>query len=84
LQRDSTNTSHVPRLRIEIDDEAVEYVKDGKSVYAKFVTNIDPNLRAGDEILVVDRDDNLIRTATLILSPKEAADFDRGVAAITR
>ena len=73
-----------PKLRVKIDDEAVEFVKDGKSVFAKFVTDIDPDLRAGDEILVVDKDDKLLRTATLVMAPKEALDFDRGVAAITR
>jgi len=73
-----------PKLRVKIDDEAVEFVKEGKSVFAKFVTDIDPDLRAGDEILVVDKDDKLLRTATLVMSPKEALDFDRGVAAITR
>ena len=73
-----------PKLRIKIDDEAVEFVKDGKSVFAKFVKDIDMNLRAGDEALVVDKDDKLLRTATLMMSPKEALDFDRGVAATVR
>lgn len=36
-----------PKLRIKIDDEAVEFVKDGKSVFAKFVKDIDLDLRAG-------------------------------------
>lgn len=72
-----------PKLRVKIDDEAVEFVKEGKSVFAKFVTDIDLDLRAGDEILVVDKDDKLLRTATLVLAPKEALDYDRGVAAIT-
>ncbi len=73
-----------PKLRIMIDDDAVEFVKEGKSVFAKFVSEVDPDLRAGDEVLIVDKDDNLLRTGTLILSPREAIDFDRGVAATVR
>ena len=73
-----------PKLRLVIDDEAVESIVDGKSAFAKFVIDVDPDLRAGDEILVVDKNDKLLKTGTLLLSPKEAKDFDRGVAAIVR
>jgi len=73
-----------PKLRVKINDEAVEFVTEGKSVFAKFVEDIDPDLRSGDEVLIVDKDDKLLRTGTLILSPKEALDFDRGVAATVR
>ncbi|MBN2251815.1 MAG: tRNA guanosine(15) transglycosylase TgtA [Candidatus Altiarchaeota archaeon] len=73
-----------PLLRVVVDDEAVESILEGKSVFAKFVKEMDPDLRAGDEVLVVDGNDRLLRTATLKLSPKEALDFERGVAATTR
>ncbi|CEG12049.1 hypothetical protein MSIBF_A190003 [groundwater metagenome] len=35
-----------------IDDEAVEFVKEGKSVFAKFVREVDRNLRPKDECLI--------------------------------
>ncbi|OQX22580.1 MAG: hypothetical protein BWK75_00400 [Candidatus Altiarchaeales archaeon A3] len=73
-----------PKLRIAIDDEAVPFVKEGKNVFAKFVINADKNLRAGDECLVVDKDDNLITRGALILSPRECLSFKRGVAVRTR
>ncbi len=38
------------------------------------------DLRAGDEVLIVDENDNLIRTGTLVLSPQECMDFERGIA----
>lgn len=70
-----------PRLRVilEDDEEATTCVMEGKSVFAKFVENIDPNLRAGDECLIVDKDDKLLRIGTLALAPKEVKDFTRGV-----
>jgi 7-cyano-7-deazaguanine tRNA-ribosyltransferase len=73
-----------PKLRVVIDDEAVPFVSEGKSVFARFVVEVDPDLRANDEVLVVDRKDEFIRTGTLILSPKEAIDFSRGVAVRVR
>ncbi|MBN2013989.1 MAG: tRNA guanosine(15) transglycosylase TgtA [Candidatus Altiarchaeota archaeon] len=73
-----------PKLRVVIDDEAVPFVSEGKSVFARFVVWVDPDLRANDEVLVVDRKDELIRTGTLVLAPKEAIDFSRGVAVRVR
>ncbi len=73
-----------PKLRVVIHEDAVPFVKEGKSVFAKFVKGIDPELRAGDEVLIVDEDDNLIRTGTLLLSPQECIDFERGVAVRVR
>ncbi len=73
-----------PRNRVVIRDDAVPFVRDGRSVFAKFVTGIDSDLRAGDEALVVDKEDNLIRTGTLTLSPQEVRDFDRGSAVMVR
>ncbi len=69
-----------PGLRVVIDSEAIPFVSEGKSVFAKFVREIDMDLRAGDEVLVVDENDNLIRTGTLVLSPQECLDFERGIA----
>jgi len=69
-----------PRLRVVVDDDAVPFVSRGRSVFAKFVVDIDLELRANDEVLVVDRRDNLIGIGTLVLSPREVMDFDRGVA----
>ena len=67
-----------------INEDAIPFVTEGKSVFAKFVIEIDPELRARDEVLVVDEKDNLIRTGTLVLSPIEVRDFDRGPAVRVR
>jgi len=74
----------LPRLRVIIDKDAVPFVREGKSVFAKFVVDVDKDLRAGDEVLIVDQNDNLIRTGTLLLSPEEVKDFDYGVAVRVR
>ena len=73
-----------PKLRVVIHDDAIPFVLEGKSVFAKFVEEIDPKLRARDEVLIVDKNDKLLRTGTLILSPREVVDFDRGIAVRVR
>ncbi len=75
-----------PNLRVIMKDdpEAVKCVSEGKSVMAKFVKDVDPELRAGDECVVVNKDDKLIRCATLHMSPVEVKDFNYGMAARTR
>ncbi|MFH1788021.1 MAG: tRNA guanosine(15) transglycosylase TgtA [Candidatus Altiarchaeota archaeon] len=75
-----------PRLRVILEDdkEVTSCVKEGKSVFAKFVEKTDPNLRCGDECLVVDKKDNLLRVGTLALAPAEIKDFNRGAAVKTR
>jgi len=69
---------------IEDDEEVVKNVKEGKSVFCKFVKEVDESLRCDDECIVVDAKDNFIRTGTLALSPKEIKDFKRGMAVRVR
>jgi len=73
-----------PRLRIVIEDDAVPFVREGKSVFNKFVIDVDPELRCNDEVLIVDKNDSLLNIGTLVLAPKEIKDFKRGVAARVR
>lgn len=73
-----------PKLRVVVDSEAAPFVSEGKSVFCKFVKEIDTDLRCGDETLVVDENDKLIRVGTLHLSPREIMDFVRGMAVRVR
>lgn len=75
-----------PKLRVVLTDDpdAVGFVRGGKSVMCKFVAGVDPELRAGDECIVVDKDDNFVNSGALMLSPKEVLDFKRGMAVRTR
>ncbi|MFC2154652.1 tRNA guanosine(15) transglycosylase TgtA [Candidatus Altiarchaeota archaeon] len=73
-----------PRLRIVVDKEAVPFIKDGLSVFSKFVVDVDEELRCGDEVLIVDEKDNLLAIGSTFLSPKEIRDFQRGMAARVR
>ncbi len=70
--------------RIVMDDEAVPFVRDGKSVFAKFVVDADPGLRPYDEAIVVDENDELIGVGQCRMNRREMLSFQRGMAAKTR
>lgn len=76
-----------PALRVVVDSsdpDVIACVKEGKSVFAKFVADVDADLRCGDECLVVDENDTLLKIGTLQLSPAEIRDFDYGMAVRVR
>jgi len=75
-----------PKLRVVLDDdpEVSKHVKEGKSVFCKFVKEVDSDLRCGDECIVVDGKDEFMRIGTLALSPREIRDFKRGMAVRVR
>ena len=73
-----------PKLRVTINDDAVPFVKDGKSVFAKFVKDCDPGLRPFDECLIVDKNDKLIANGRCILNREEMLAFQHGIAVKTR
>jgi len=73
-----------PSLRVVVEGDAMPFVADGRSVFAKFVTGCDPGLRARDECLVVGPKDELIGVGRCRLNPQEMRAFDTGVAAKVR
>lgn len=73
-----------PSNRVEIIDEAVPFVADGKNAMAKHVVKSDNEILAEDEVFVVDKDDNLIATGMAVLSGCEMIGFNYGTAVKTR
>jgi archaeosine-15-forming tRNA-guanine transglycosylase len=59
-------------------------VKEGKDLFSKFVVSMDETLRAYEEVLITDREDNLLGVGRLMLSPPEVQAFKRGVAVYCR
>ncbi|MEA3457948.1 MAG: PUA domain-containing protein, partial [Candidatus Thermoplasmatota archaeon] len=73
-----------PKLRVIVQEDAAPFVKDGKSVFAKFVLNCDEDLRPFDECIIVDKNDDLLATGRCILNKIEMSSFKFGMAAKTR
>lgn len=73
-----------PASRVVICEDAAPFVSKGKTAFAKHVMAVDPELRAGDEVIIVDDSDAVLATGQLLLSPVEAVRMDRGPAVDVR
>ncbi|MFX1582448.1 MAG: PUA domain-containing protein [Promethearchaeota archaeon] len=73
-----------PKLRVVTDQEVAKFIAEGRSVFAKHVKSVDPQIRAGDEVLVTDEEDMLLAVGKAHLSPREMVDLSHGVAVKTR
>lgn len=69
-----------PRLRVYVTQDSAEFNAKGKNVFAKFVIHVDPEIRPGDEVLIVDESDNLVAVGSAKLSAIEMLEFDVGIA----
>ncbi|MHA2374236.1 MAG: tRNA-guanine transglycosylase, partial [Candidatus Thorarchaeota archaeon] len=68
------------RYIVTMDKDAADFVAKGKSALAKFVETADDALRAGEEVLVVNQQEELLGVGKALLSGKEMLVFTRGVA----
>ncbi|OYT31543.1 MAG: pseudouridine synthase, partial [Thermofilum sp. ex4484_79] len=48
------------------------------------VVNVDPEIRAGEEVLVVDEEDRLLAIGRAVLAAQEMLSFKRGIAVKVR
>jgi uncharacterized protein with predicted RNA binding PUA domain len=73
-----------PGYRVSIDPSVSEFIVKGKTAFAKHVIAADPEIRAGDEVLVVTGDDELLATGMALLSGAEMLAFNYGPAVKVR
>ncbi len=70
--------------QVIMDSDVSEFVASGKSALAKFVKLANPQLKAGEEVLVLDESQNLLGTGRALISGLEMISFNRGVAVAIR
>ena len=68
-----------PGYRVVIRDDVAEFVSQGKNAFAKHIITADPQIRAGDDVLVVASDDRLLACGAAVLSGPEMLAFNYGV-----
>jgi uncharacterized protein with predicted RNA binding PUA domain len=73
-----------PGLRVVVNGDAAPFVAKGKTAFARHVVSVDPDIRAGEEVLVVDEADRLIATGKAVLSAIEMLSFKKGRAVDVR
>ena len=78
------NRMAYPQNRVVVTEDSVPFALDGKSVFCKFVAECDENIRAKDEVLIVDEEDNLLAYGKSLLSACEIEQFETGQAIKTR
>lgn len=73
-----------PSNRIVVNSDAESFAREGKSVFSKFVITCDPNIKAKDEVLIVNENDELLAFGKSLLNHNEIMDFTTGQAVKTR
>jgi 7-cyano-7-deazaguanine tRNA-ribosyltransferase len=73
-----------PQNRVVVNEDAEPFAREGKSIFAKFIINCDMNIRASEEVLVVNQNDELLAFGKSVLCAGEMMDFSIGQAIKTR
>ncbi|USH00536.1 tRNA guanosine(15) transglycosylase TgtA [Thermococcus argininiproducens] len=73
-----------PRMRVVVNEDAEPFAKRGKNVFAKFVIDADESIRPYDEVLVVNKNDELLATGQSLLNGRELKIFQQGLAVKVR
>lgn len=73
-----------PRRRVVVRGDAAEFVSKGKTVFCKHVLDADPEIRPGEEVLVVEEEDRLCAVGKAMLSGFMMKEFKTGQAVKVR
>jgi uncharacterized protein with predicted RNA binding PUA domain len=73
-----------PGYRVTMDPSVSEFIARGKTAFAKHVVSADHGIRAGDEVLVITGEDELLATGMALLSGAEMLSFNYGPAVKVR
>jgi len=72
------------RYMIMINEEAEPFIREGKTIFSKFVLELDTNIRGEDEVLIINEGKEPVALAKTILGAKEIKEFKKGAAAKNR
>lgn len=72
------------RLWVRVSDEAASFVEGGSDVFAKYIIDFDPEIRPGEEVIIINNSGEVIAVGKSVLSGMEMKSFSRGVAVKVR
>jgi len=72
------------RCFVTVQKDVSEFVADGRDVFAAHVVKADEEIRAKDEVIVVDEDNHVLAVGRALLSSSEMKAFKTGVAVKVR
>jgi uncharacterized protein with predicted RNA binding PUA domain len=73
-----------PGRRVVVNSDSAPFVAKGKNAFAKHVVAVDPDVRAGEEVMVVDENDVLLAVGKAVLCAVEMLAFKKGMAVEVR
>ncbi|HVP40422.1 MAG TPA: PUA domain-containing protein [Candidatus Krumholzibacteriaceae bacterium] len=69
---------------VRVNGDIVSFIAEGKSVFAKHVTDADVEIRPLEEVIVLDEKGEVLAVGRAVLTGREMKVFRRGVAAKVR
>ena len=78
------DTFEAPHHRVVVGSESEPFVREGRNTFAKFVKRSDPDLRPGDEAVVVHENGDLLAVGRAELPGHGMGDFETGMAVKVR
>ena len=69
---------------VTVNEDSDPFVRDGKTVFSKHVIDIDENISAKDEVIIVNRKGDFLGIGTAKVSGKLIKEMKSGVAIVTR
>ncbi|MHA1301577.1 MAG: PUA domain-containing protein [Candidatus Helarchaeota archaeon] len=73
-----------PKMRVIVQNDVSEFIKQGRNVFAKHVVNADSEIRPNSEVIVVNEDDELLAIGKAVLNQEEMLAFQYGTAVKVR
>jgi 7-cyano-7-deazaguanine tRNA-ribosyltransferase len=73
-----------PRLRVVVEDDSEPFNREGKNVFCHFVKDCDPEAVPGDEVIVVNKKDDMLAIGRALMLREEMLSFKGGLAVRVR
>jgi predicted RNA-binding protein (TIGR00451 family) len=68
---DMVDECKVPSRKMVVSDEALPFVARGGRIFSSQVIDADPEIKAGEDVLVVDKRNRVLATARAFMTPEE-------------
>jgi len=72
------------RLWVKVQDDVVNFIAEGRSVFAKHVLDCDEEIRPQEEVIVINSQNDVLAVGRAVLTGKEMKAFKKGVAVRVR
>jgi len=69
---------------VRVNEDVASFIAEGKSVFAKHVTDADVEIRPMEEVIVLGEKDDVLAVGRAVLTGREIKAFKRGVAVKVR